>query len=144
MTRAEGAPLGFKSECRITPWTRIRSHADFSLSLPLFRVMGKLSSRHSTTSPVSNRSHVISRDPKPFIDASHLRMREAMAALELDLTREALQTVMNKTKDARQNTLMRLFTIPSRCCRSCRAQRRLASVAQHSIDVAIKDIRLPH
>ncbi|CAF0821463.1 unnamed protein product [Rotaria sp. Silwood1] len=67
-------------------------------------------------------------------------MREAMAALEEDLTKEAFQALINKKKDSQQNGFMRILTGPSRCCRSYRTQRRLATVVQRSIDIAIKDI----
>jgi len=35
---------------------------------------------------------------------------------------------------------MHLITAPARCCRSCRTQRRLATAAQRSIEIAIKNI----
>jgi hypothetical protein len=69
----------------------------------------------------------------------HLHMKDAMAALEFNLTEEACQTLTNKKNDSQQNRLMRLITVPSRCCRSCRTQRRLATIAQRSIDIAIKN-----
>ncbi len=61
-----------------------------------------------------------------------------MATSKLDLTKEAFQALINKKKDSQQNRLMRILTAPSRCCRSCRTQRRLATVAPRSIDIAIK------
>lgn len=77
---------------------------------------------------------------KNYSGFDHLHMREAMAALEIDLTNEAFQALMNKKKDSRQNSFVRLLTGPSRCCRSFRTQRRLATAAQHSIDIAIKNV----
>jgi hypothetical protein len=79
-------------------------------------------------------------DQKRLDWLDHLHMKEAMAALELDFTKEACQALINKRKDSQQNRLMRILTAPSRCCRSCRTQRRLATVAQRSIDIAIKNI----
>ncbi|CAF2571369.1 unnamed protein product [Rotaria sp. Silwood2] len=63
-----------------------------------------------------------------------------MAVLEQDLTKEAFQALINKKKDSQQNSFMRILTGPSRCCRSYRTQRRLATVVQRSIDIAIKDV----
>ncbi|CAF0799039.1 unnamed protein product [Rotaria sordida] len=74
------------------------------------------------------------------INVNHLHMREAMAALEQDLTKEAFQALINKKKDSQQNGFMRILTGPSRCCRSYRTQRRLATVVQRSIDIAINDV----
>ncbi len=74
------------------------------------------------------------------IKLDHIHMKEAMDALELDLTKEAFQALINKKKDSRQNGLMHLITAPARCCRSCRTQRRLAAAAQHSIEIAIKNM----
>jgi hypothetical protein len=70
----------------------------------------------------------------------HIHMKEAMDALELDLTKEAFQALINKKKDSRQYGLMHIITAPARCCRSCRTQRRLATAAQRSIEIAIKNI----
>ncbi|CAF3551564.1 unnamed protein product [Rotaria socialis] len=82
------------------------------------------------------------KSSKNKIDVDHLHMREAMAALEPHITREALQALINKKKDLEQNAFMRLLTGPSRCCRSYRTQRRLATVAQRSIDIAINDVSM--
>ena len=73
---------------------------------------------------------------------NRLHMREAMAVLELDLTKEAL---INRHQDSKQTSLMRILTGPLRCCRLYRTQRCLATVVQRSIDIAIKDkIQLFH
>lgn len=40
-----------------------------------------------------------------------------------------------KKQDSEQNRLINILTAPSRCCRSCRTQRRLATIAQRSINI---------
>lgn len=69
-------------------------------------------------------------------------MKEAMNVLEPEITKEAIQRLINKKKDLRQSIFMRILTGPSRCCRSCRTQRRLASAVQRSIDIATENVTL--
>ena len=88
-----------------------------------------------------NISHINVIDQNT-IDLNRLHMREAMAALELDLTKEAFRALINKHQDSKQNSLMRILTGPLTCCRSYRTQRRLATVIQRSIDIAIKDVQV--
>ena len=78
---------------------------------------------------------------KQFKDRDQARMRDAMTALAFDLTKEAHQAVTNQRKDSRQNRFMRLLTTPSRCCRTCRTQRRLASIVHRSINIAVNKHR---
>jgi len=85
-----------------------------------------------------NTSSMYINDWKRLVRLEHLHMREAMTALEPDLTKEVFQALINKKKDSQQNRLMYILTAPSRCCRSCRTQRRLATVVQRSIDFAVK------
>jgi hypothetical protein len=68
-------------------------------------------------------------------------MKDAMAALEFDLAEEACQAMINKENDFQKDRLLRLLTATFRCCRSCRTQRRLATIAQRSIDIAIKNYK---
>ncbi|CAF4577133.1 unnamed protein product [Rotaria sp. Silwood2] len=104
----------------------------------------KLSNKHLNTRSFDDLSpkHIshINVNDQNNIDVNHLHMREAMAVLEQDLTKEAFQALINKKKDSQQNSFMRILTGPSRCCRSYRTQRRLATVVQRSIDIAIKDV----
>ncbi|CAF0812187.1 unnamed protein product [Adineta steineri] len=107
----------------------------------------KFSRKHLNTTSFNdisskNISHIYI-DDKKRIDLDHLNMREAINVLEVDLINEAFQALINKKKDHRQNGLMRILTAPSRCCRTCRTQRRLATAAQRSIDIAIKNIKIP-
>jgi hypothetical protein len=75
-----------------------------------------------------------------MVRPEQLHMNEALAALELNLTKEAFQELINRRKDSQQHKLMYLLTAPARCCRSCRTQRRLASAAQQSVNIAIRNL----
>ena len=75
-----------------------------------------------------------------MVRPDQLHMNEALAALELNLTKEAFQELMNRRKDSQQHKFMHLLMAPARCCRSCRTQRRLAAAAQHSVHIAIRNL----
>lgn len=75
------------------------------------------------------------------VDVDQLHMKEAMAALEIDVTKEVFHVLNNKKKYSRENSFLRMLIKPSRCCRSYRTQRRLATTVQRSIDIAIKDVQ---
>jgi hypothetical protein len=106
--------------------------------------MKKVSSKHLSTASFQDisqgNSSYININDQNKIHPVQLHMREALAAFELDLTKEAFQALINKKNDHTQNTLMQILTVPSRCCRSCRTQRRLVSLAQRSINIAIKNL----
>lgn len=106
----------------------------------IYRLMKKISSKRLNITSFHGDSYI---NNEHRADRDHLHIKEAMNALELDLTKEAFQALINKKKDSQQNRIMRILTSPSQCCRSCRTQRRLATVAQRSIDIAIKNIQMP-
>ncbi len=111
----------------------------------IYRLTKKRSRKHLNKtsfhdSSPENTSSMYINDRKRLDRLDHLDMREAMTTLELDLTKEAFQSLINKKKDSQQNRLMHILTASSRCCRSCRTQRCLATAAQHSIDFAVKKL----
>lgn len=86
-------------------------------------------------------SHAQTNERKRLKDRDQEHMKDAMTTLAFDLTEVARQALINKQNDSRQNRLIRLLTAPCRCCRTCRTQRRLVSIAQRSINIAMKTWR---
>ncbi|CAF2251637.1 unnamed protein product [Rotaria magnacalcarata] len=132
-----------------TKQKRLRAHSSASISQYSNRVPNmsreKLGTGNNWIKKLQKKQsskQLNTKSSKNKINVDHLHMGEAMAALEPHITREALQALINKKKDLERNVFMRLLTGPSRCCRSYRTQRRLATVAQHSIDIAIRDVSM--
>jgi hypothetical protein len=140
MTRFENDTAGLKRK-----WNASNSHKTFLVWI--YRLKKKVSSKQLNTtyfhdsSPENILPMYINNQNR--IDLDHLHIREAIIALELDLIKEAYQAFIDKKKGFQQNRLMRILTASSRCCRSCRTQRRLATVVQRLIDIALKNLQIP-